>query len=108
MTLYVKDAALIAAGAPSIQGLAVSVGFKRKITKMTAYNSLPGTVTLKVYNVPTGSIADATTRILNYALKAEETYLCPEAIGAGLNALGSIFAEGVGVSFSYVAADSAV
>lgn len=106
MTIYIKDAALIAAGVASLQGVVVPAGLRRKITKMTAYNSTAGTLTLKVYNVPTAGAANATTRIINYALKAEETYLCPEAIGAGLNTGGGIYAEGSGISFGFVASDT--
>lgn len=107
MTIYIKDVTAIAAGAASIQGVAVAAGYKRKITKMIAHNGTGAPVLLQVYNVPSGGTATvALTRIINYSLAIGETYLCPEAIGAGLNTGGSIYADGSGLAFSFVANDT--
>lgn len=107
MSLYIKDADIIAAGAATIQGAVVPIITKRRVTKMTAVNTTGGSVTLKVYNVSASGAADTVSIILSYPLSADETYLCPEAIGAGLNSGGAIYAEGDGISFSYVGVDTA-
>jgi hypothetical protein len=105
MTIYIQDAVVLA-GAADLQGVVVAVGFKRKITKMTAHNGTGAPIVLQVYNVPTTGAADATTKIIKYSVAVDETYLCPEAIGAGLNVGGGIYADGVGLSFGFVANDT--
>lgn len=105
MTTYIKDATLLTGAAVS-QGAAVAAGIVRKFTKCVAYNGTAGTVQLRVYVVPNLGAANSTTRVLNYALRAEETYLCPEVVGNSVGAGGLIYAEGLNISFGFVSSDT--
>ena len=102
MSTFVYDAVVLTATA-DVQGAVVPASTVRKITKMTAYNSTGGAVTLEVYVVPATLSADTTHRIMSVSIAAGKTYLCPEIIGMGIKAGGTIYAKGLALSFSYTA-----
>jgi len=56
--------------------------------------------------VPLGLAADVTHRYLRYPLDVDESYTCPELVGAALKAGGQAYVLGLDVSFSSVASDT--
>jgi len=105
MTIIVIDPVL-GTGAPAVIGSAVPAGTTRKFTKTVAHNPTGGTVAIKVFLVPSGQSADDLHTYVDYDLVSRETYLCPEVVGSGLQAGGTLQVQGVGVSFSAVASDT--
>lgn len=105
MSITIIDPVVAAAGTPTL-GTAVPVGTKRKITKMSAYNGTGAVVTIKVFLTPSGVAASNANCYVDYDLSPRETYMCPEVVGAALNAGGNIQIQGADVTFSAVASDT--
>ena len=105
MSTYIKTAELLGAGS-AIQGTAVPVSTKRKYTKVTAANFTGAPVVLAVWLVPSGGTATNTHKVLSRTLADLETYNCPEVISGASDALGSLHASGLNISFSFVTTDT--
>lgn len=105
MTMNIMEPVLGTAIATAV-GDVVPVQAKRKYTNFLAYNGTAGIVTIEIYLVPTGLAADTTHRYLRYPLAIDESYTCPELVGAALKAGGRAYVLGLGVSFSSVASDT--
>jgi hypothetical protein len=102
--LIVKDSATLA-GVAAID-TAVASGVIRTYRSAGAHNPTGGTLTLTVHLVPAGGVADNSNRIINRAVPAGKTDLCPELVGRGLNAGGILQAGGAGLNFGYTAVDT--
>lgn len=106
MSIIIIDPSLGLAGANSI-GPTVPANTKRKFTKCTAYNGTAAMVPIKIFLVPSGKVADASTCYVDYDLQPRETYTCPEIVGAALGTGGTLQVLGTGVAFSAVSSDTA-
>lgn len=104
MTISIMDPVLLA-GLLAV-GSVVPGSTKRKYTKATCYNGTAAPVTLMLCLVPAAGVANTLTQYVNYSLAPGETYLCPEIVGAALQAGGQMWASGVGLSLSAVASDT--
>jgi hypothetical protein len=104
---YVHDGSTLAAAA-AVQGAAVPALTKRIIRAATLCNSTAGPVAASVYLVPGGGNPDVTNVMISArTLAAGESYPCPELVGQGLNALGSVQALGAGLTFKFSGTDFA-
>jgi hypothetical protein len=102
---YVFDGAVLAAGAAP-QGTAVGALTRRVITAAALVNSTAGAVAATVNLVPSGGAAGAGNVLISARpIAPGETYFCPELIGQGLNAGGTVQALGAGLTFKYAAKD---
>lgn len=105
MTMDIMEPILGTAAAVAV-GTVVGASTKRKYTKCIAYNGTAGVVVIEIYLIPPLGAVGVLTKYLKYPLAVDETYLCPEIIGASLNAGGQMYIKGLGVSFSAVANDT--
>lgn len=103
---YINDGGVVAAGAATQQGAAVDNSTKRLITAAALVNTTAAAVQASVYLVPSGGAAGVANAVISARTIAPgETYFCPELIGQGLNAGGSVWASGAGLTFRYTARD---
>lgn len=102
---YIFDGAVLTA-APAQQGASVPNLTKRVISAAALVNTTGAPVAVSAHLVPAGKTASSDNAIISArTLAAGETYFCPELINQGINAGGSVFAVGLGVSFRYTAKD---
>lgn len=87
-------------------GGVVPAGVKRNYKAVGAHNDTAAAVTLTVHLVPTGGIADNSNRIINRLVPVDKTDMCPELVGRGLNAGGTLYVGGAGLNFGYTAIDT--
>ena len=83
------------------QGVAVGANTKRIIQSATLVNKTAGAVQCSVSFIDSGGVERP--KISLRPLGINETYLCPELIGKGINQLGKVQALGLGVHFDYTA-----
>ncbi len=75
------------------------------ITSAVFHNSSGGSLTLNVWLVPSGGSPDATNKVIQKAIAANESYTAPELIGQTVENGGSLQADddgGGGTGLSYV------
>lgn len=102
--VYIFDSAVLT-GVAAAQGTAVGSLTRRVIKSASLTNTTAAAVACSVYLVASGSASAGNTFISARAVAAGETYNCPELIGKGLNAGGTVQALGAGVSFAYTASE---
>jgi hypothetical protein len=107
ITQYIPDPQVLGAAA-ALQGVVVPALTRRIIRAATA--TLPAAaaapVALSVFMVPAAGNADATTVMISgRPIAPGESYPCPELIGQGLGAGGSMQALGNGLVFKFTATD---
>lgn len=101
-TIYVHEGATLTATL-DIQGTVVPVNAKRVIKSAALVNTTAAPVLCSVSFV--SEDASVHPKIVERALGVNESYLCPELIGKGLLAGGSVKASGLGVSFDYTSTE---
>lgn len=104
--INVKDPSTL--GALAMFDGAIPEGVVRNYRAAGAHNPTNGTITLKVYLVPKNGVANDGTLILNRAVQPHKTDICVELIGRGLNAGGSLWIDGTGLTFGYTSLDTIV
>jgi hypothetical protein len=76
------------------------------ITAAALVNTTAAAIAATVYLAPSGvAPGPANALISARSIAPGETYFCPELVGQGINAGGSVQALGAGLSFKYSAKD---
>lgn len=99
---YIYEGGILGA-ALADQGVAVAANTKRIIQSAALVNTTAAPVLCSVQLFDEANVGHP--KISARPIAPGETYLCPELIGKGLNALGKVQALGAGVSFDYTAVD---
>lgn len=102
---YIYDGGTLTA-APTVQGTVVPDLTKRIMRAAALVNTTAAAISATVFMVPPGGAPDAAhTLISARPIAPGETYPCPELVNQGLNAGGSVQAQGVGLTFKYTATE---
>lgn len=104
---YFVDGIVLTA-APAVMGTAVDANTKRVITAAAIVNTTAAPIQVAVALVPAGAanpIDASHIMISGRTIASGESYPCPELVGHGLNAGGSVQAWGNGLTFKYAAKD---
>lgn len=104
ITEYIFDGTLMT-GSAATYGAAVPANTKRTFRAMKLYNGTSAPVVCEVHLIASGGTASDANRVIHRTIDVEETYLCPEVVGEGLNAGGFVQALGLDVSIRYTATD---
>lgn len=105
MTIIVENQSTLGA-APDTVGAAVPVGTQRIFKAVGVHNPTAGVVTFKAYLVPSGGTADSSNRVIDRTVGIGKTDLCPELIGRGLAAAGTLQMDAVACTAGFTAIDS--
>lgn len=107
MSLTIIDAVALAAGT-TLVGAAIPSGIQRIYRSVGVHNGSGAPVVLKAWLVSASALADATTEVINRSIPAGKTDMCPELIGRGLNAGGTLQMSGAGLSAGLTAIDNII
>lgn len=101
---YTFNGAVLGAAAAK-QGTDVPALTQRRIIAAALVNTTGAPIAATVYLTEAGVPSTANTLISARAIAAGETYLCPELVNQSMNAGGSVWALGNGLTFKYAAKD---
>lgn len=96
----------VTVGVPAAIGGIIPDGIQRNYKSAGVNNPTGAPITLIVHLVAKNKVADTSNIIIDRAVPAGKTDMCPELIGRGLNAGGSLWVEGNGLTAGYTAIDT--